>query len=276
MFDIIPLILILVSLTIIISIVVKKFSILVSLDVDSMQAEREARFKEQIISNRLKRNYLRYYTRVVKLIQPVGQALGDFFRWLHKSLIDFKENYNKEKIAEVDIDQTIEKLFLETEELIKNEDLDSAEKKFIDIIGLDSKNIRAFRGLGDLYFLRKNFNEAKQTFEHALKLLQKDSVETGNYIESGESTEDINSQITDIYYDIALVCKEIGVLSDALGSIDKALEIEPNNPRYLDTKLEISIIKKDKGAALSAYEKLKEANPENQKLDEFKQQIDEI
>jgi hypothetical protein len=56
----------------------------------------------------------------------------------------------------------------------------------------------------------------------------------------------------------------------------KALEIEPNNPRYLDTILEISIIKKDKVLANETYKRLKEVNPENQKLAEIKEEIAEL
>ena len=51
MFNIIPLLLILLSFGVIIYIVVKKFSILANLDVDSIPAEREAKFKEKIIND---------------------------------------------------------------------------------------------------------------------------------------------------------------------------------------------------------------------------------
>jgi hypothetical protein len=41
-------------------------------------------------------------------------------------------------------------------------------------------------------------------------------------------------------------------------------------------KLRISIMLKDKITALEAFEKLLDVNPENQKLIDFKKQIDEI
>ena len=40
--------------------------------------------------------------------------------------------------------------------------------------------------------------------------------------------------------------------------------------------LEISIIVKDKALALDAYKKLFKTNPENNKIAEFKKQIDEL
>ena len=47
----------------------------------------------------------------------------------------------------------IEELFLEGQEKDKGEEYDEAEKKYIEIISLDSKNIKAFKMLGRLYGL---------------------------------------------------------------------------------------------------------------------------
>src|SRR3989339_428113 len=192
MFNIIPLILILVSLVIIIFLIIKKFSVLANLDIDTIQAERE-------------------------------------------------------------------------EELKKNGDSDAAEKKLIEIIGIDSKNLKAFRELGNLYLSRRDFNEAKQTFEHVIKLFEKEGGGAQDFV-----------KLSDIYFDLASVSRAIESWDNVILNLDKALEIEPNNPRYLDTKLEISIIKKDKKQAQETYKKLAEVNPENQKLNELKKQIDEL
>ena len=91
-----------------------------------------------------------------------------------------------------------------------------------------------------------------------------------------ESDRDINSQLAAIYFDLAIVDKAMDNFDGALASINKAYKLERNNPRYLDTKLEISIIKKDKISALEAYENLVKVNPDNQKLADFKEKIDEL
>ena len=173
------------------------------------------------------------------------------------------------------VDQNlINKLFLEAEELAKNERYEESEKKYIEIIGIEPKNTKAFRSLGKLYFERKDFNEARQTYEHVVKLCEKD-YEAGLNQEGPQNIELANT-LAGTYFDIALVNKAMDNYAGALSSCDKALVIEPNNPRYLDTKLEISIIKKDKISALDAFQRLKEVNPENQKLDEFSAKIKEL
>lgn len=290
MYNIIPLILILLSLGVVIIIVVRKFPALSSLDVESIPAEKEARFKEQIISNRLKRSIIKWRTKIAKLITPIGQVVNRFFKWLYDRLSQLREDYkSKEVLSDSDHREKVEQLFNEAEEVKKQDDLTSAEKKYIEIIGLDSKNIKAFKALAQLYFEDKNYEEAKETLEHILKLKHDDEEVYSSLAQvargKGDLTEarneylkaiDINNKRSEDYFNLALVYQAMENIDEAVTSIKKALQIEPNNPRYLDSALELSIINKDKALALDAYQKLLEVNPDNQKLEEFKKQVDSM
>ncbi|MFA6306988.1 MAG: tetratricopeptide repeat protein [Patescibacteria group bacterium] len=287
MYNIIPLLLILVSLSVIIVIVSRKFSVLAALDVASIPAEKEAKFKERIISNRLKRNIIKYWARSIRVLAPLGRLAGSYMKSKLHKLYQAKDIYQENE--RVDGPETIDQLFSQAEELKKRDDLGSAEKKYIEIIGLDSKNIKAFKELGRIYFEKKEFEEAKQTFEHILKLKEDDEDIYENLAkiakEKGDLNEardeylksiNINKQNSQTYFNLAEVYRAMGKLPEAALNLKKALKIEPANPRYLDTMLEISIIIKDKALALDAYNKLLKANPENNKLEEFKRQIDEL
>lgn len=292
MYNIIPLILILISLSIIIVIVVRKFSVLANLDVENISAEKEAKFKERIISDRLKRNFIKWSFKLNKLSRPAVQAVGIFSQRLFDKLNELKENYKSEAVLPAgDVKQGIEQLFSEAEESEKQDDLIMAEKQYIEIIGLDSKNTRAFKALGRLYFKSKDYGKASQTFEHVLKLKEDDEGAYGGSAQAKggyskpadaggqpQSSEQITNQDkrSQIYFDLALAYQAMGEMDKAAAGIKKSLQIEPNNPRYLDTALEMSIIVKDKALALDVYKKFKEINPDNQKLAEFKKQIDEL
>ena len=56
----------------------------------------------------------------------------------------------------------------------------------------------------------------------------------------------------------------------------RAVQLEPGNPKYLDQLLEMSIIAGDSELARETYDRLRLANPDNQKLAEFKQRVEEI
>ncbi len=274
MFNIVPLVIIVICLIVIINIVIKKFSALASLDVSSIQSEREAKFKERIMSNRLKRNYFKYYSRVIKIVRPIEEALSKFFKMLYRKLIEFKDGYNNESSMVLDTEARINKLLAEAEELIKSDNCDEAEKRYIEIISMDSKHIKTFRLLGQLYMEEKKYQEAEQTLAHVLKLIEREM--NPDLGQKNGSNEEINRHLAETYFNLAEVSKGKNNLQEALSHINEALEMIPNSPRYLDTKLEISIINKDKNSALEAYDKLVEVNPENQKLAAFKEQIDEL
>ena len=264
MFNIIPLVLIVISLLVIIFLVVRKFSVLANLDLNTIQSEREEKIKKRIIESRIKRNFMKHYMKMMRMTKPIKEIVAGFIKSQHDKLLDAKEEYKSKKSVEMP-ENKIDKLFLEFEDLEKNEDIDGAEKKLIEIIGIDGKNIKAFRELGNLYFDRKDYNEAKQTFEHVIRLFEKEEVDAANSV-----------KLSDIYFDLASVLRAMEDLDNVIVNLDKSLALEPNNPRYLDTKLEISIMNKDKDLALETYNKLKEVNPENQKLEELKKQIEEI
>ncbi len=283
MYNIIPLILILISLSVIIIIIGRKFSLLANLDVENIQSEKEAKFKEQIISNRFERNLIKYYNIIKGLVGPFGQNIQNIFKSFFNKLLEMKEKYRDDKQPEtIDIKQKINQLFLEAEELKKKGDIEKAEKKLIEIIALDSKNIDAFKNLGRLYLENKNYNEAKQTFEHILKLMETNQEVQDYFIQTSKGDYSIDNdnsilfKLPSIYFDLALTYQASEDFDAAILNLKKALAIEPNNPRYLDTLLEISIIKKDKGLAINTLEKLKKANPENQKLVEFEKRINEM
>jgi len=264
MYDIIPLVLILISLLVIIIVAAKKFPALANLDVHNIPAEKEARFKEQIVSNRLAYWFLKWNSKMLRLLRPVFHFANEFFKNQYAKLHELKEGYNADpNITPEEMDKKIEQLLKNAEELTRQDELAVAEKKLIEVIGLDSKNIEAFKQLAHLYFDRKDYEEAKQTFEHILKL--EEDVDGMEGIKTGET-----------YYNLSLIGEESGSLEEGMNNIKKALKIESNNPRYLDTMLRISIIIKDKISALDAYDRLKKVNPDNQKLEEFKAQIGEL
>ncbi len=260
MYNIIPLVLICVSLLVILFVVARKFPALANLDVENMPAEKEARFKEKIVESRLHRFLARWRVRLAKIFSFAGSALSKLFKWAFNRLSDMKKNYAAEKTPATVEEKTekVKALFMEGDELDNKEDWEEKEKVLIKIIGLEPRNQEAFKDLGDLYFANKKLEEAKQAWAHALKLL-----------DEGEEAKQ-----ADIYYNLALLYKETSDIESSLETIKMASKISPNNPRYLDALVEISIMNKDKVSASEGFDKLAEVNPENGKLQDFKEQIE--
>lgn len=256
------------ALIIIIFVIVRKFPALAILDAANIPGEKEEKFKQQIMRQRVDRDLARWsglFGRVwLFLKKRAGSLLWSWHGRLKKAKAEFQPavawSWPKKH-------ERIKELFLMIEDLFKKEDLNAAEEKLVEIISLDQKNLTAFFELGNLYEQQKKWPEARQTYEYALKLIRQKQ-------KAGEELESLTPQ--EIYFCLANVEKEAGDADAALENIREALEFEPNSPRYLDLILDLSIIRKDRTLAEQSWEKLVAANPENQKLTEWKEKIEEL
>lgn len=254
-------------------IVGRKFSVLANIDVAEIQTEKNAQLKQQIIASQLRRRFGRAGILFARLLNPFSRFLRNSFDWIYDKLNNWqKSQANREAAFGQEISKRIDVLLFEAEELVRDARLEAAEKKYIEIIGLDPKNFRAFKDLGEVYLKNQNLNEAKQTLEHALRLNKKATTDIDKDIEPVSKDTDI----AQAYYLLAQVFEESGEFAKAIVQLKKALKIEQNSPRYLDRLIEVSILKKDKISALQAYSQLETANPENQKLPNFKERINAL
>lgn len=258
----------LVSLAVIIFIVFRKFPVLANIDIGEIEAERQAELKRKILNDKFKRSVTKVFKELGKFLKPVGKSLVSLFGLLYNRLVNLKENYAEEnQTTDIDVNKKIEVLFAEAQDLTHKEELAKAEAKYIEIIGIDSKNYKAFELLGENYFHRENYEEAEQTFEHAIKLKE----------QLKKADEDISDmEVAKTLFNLSLVYQKMNNSNVALAKVKLALELEPNNPRYLDKMVELCIMTKDPSQAREYCQRLEEANPSNKKLKELKDRIREL
>jgi len=294
MLNIILIIVIIIALAIIIFIIIKKFNKMALIDVENAPEAKQGEIKRKIIEEKLKRNFLAGFDRLKVLTLPWFKKIMDKLNEFVKKIIELEEEYRfralnlrlKDKIYK---DQRISKLFREAENLKLQEKYEPAEKKYIEILKIDSYNLDAYKGLADIYWLEKNYEQAKETLEYGLKLSNNDdslyrqrarisSVKgdlkkaEADYLQS----INLNNQNSINFYELGSIYLQLEELPKAIEMAKKAVFLEPNNPKYLDFLLEISLLIKDKVLAIDAWDKLKQVNPENKKLGEFKERIENL
>lgn len=267
MLSLISIIIIAIAVIVILAIIIKKFPALAILDAANIPGEKEAKFKERIIKARVERDMARWSGFFGRVWLFLSKRLSASLKSQQENLKKIKTNYQVNiKMPWLEKQKKIKELLSAAEDYLKKEEEKLAEEKLLEVISLDSKNIGAFFQLGELYVSQKKWSEASQTFSYALRLARKHQ---GNG-EAGEIT------LQRIYFAQAEVEKEAGNLDAALENIREALELEPNSPRYLDLILYLSIMRKDKALAQESWEKLAAANPENQKLEKWKEKIESL
>jgi len=297
MFNIIAIILIVICLAIIGVIIVKKLPFLANFDIGSIPEEKEADTKTKIMEDRLQRKTKQVMGKLQPVITKSTSTLTDKIKGFYENLKKLEEQYKKKTLKKEelstqkevdDFEKKIDKTLKEADDYIDEENFEDAEKKFIEIISQEPKNVEAYRGLGNLYFLQKNYEDAKQTFEHLLKLNQTDDMAYAKLgsiaIEEGDlaRAKDIFKQSIDLqgkavhYFELAEVNHKMEDYKEAINNLEKALELEPKNPKYLDLLITISIIDKKRLKAQKALNQLREINPDNQKIEEFEAEIKEM
>lgn len=252
------------SLLTIIFIIFRHFPALAVLDVDNIPEEKENKIKERIIKERMRRKFSffdKFFDNILSFFNRISSSFWFFWGSFKKRE---RDNDDRRVLSQVGSEEKIKILLSQSIDLIKKEEWPEAEKKLIEIISIDDKNFSAFWELGEVYRLQEKWQEAKQTLLYTLKLTQiKDNVVSFNDISS-------------LNYYLALINKELSDLDSAFINMSQALELEPNNPRYLDLMLDLCIIKKDKKLSLEYLDKIKEVNPGNNNIPDWQRDINDI
>lgn len=267
-FNILPIIIIAVCLTVIAVIIVRKFPELRALDVDSIPEERQAKVKEKIIDERVNRASQKVSSKLGGLFFPSLTKMKNKFKALFQKVSELEKKYEKKEQVFTEEDKKsvtdrVKESLAEAEKMKDSEQYREAEKKYIEIISLDPKNFKAYEGLARIYVLNKDFDMAKETYVHLIRTVAKEM----NFPKN---------QMASYYFELAEVFKNKDNLDKCFELMQKVVNMDPNSPKYLDFYIDCSINLKQKFEALKAMKRLKQINPDNQKIVEFERRINEI
>jgi tetratricopeptide (TPR) repeat protein len=255
----IPLVVLIGALIGVLFTLVKKIPKLRMIDIDSMPEERGRKVKERIILERLDRLKSKKVGGAQKAIQGAGKEVSRHGRRLVQKLYRLEQYYQKLKKQTDDqaslSQEHIKKLMSEAQDLEKQEEYIPAEKKYIEIISHHPKCVEAYEGLGNMYLMDKKLEQARETLLFAARLDEKDA--------------SVQMRLAELEW-------EGGSLETALAYARKAVEIREKNPKYLDLYIQIALKSKHPKDARKGIKLLKEVNPENNKIEQFEQELDQI
>lgn len=268
MLVIISVILLVLAVVIAFAIVARKFPALAILDIESITQEKEAKIKDVLIKKRIDRDLAKWSGFIGNLLLKAYKSLLHSLELTQQKLKKIKFGHKiSANLSQPEKESLVKQLRSQVDELIKEEEFAEAEKKLIDLISLDKKDVIAFYQLAQVLEDQKKYQEARQTFEYVLKLIR-------HKLKHDNVALNISQQ--EVYYSLALLENNLANYEAAYQNIADALSLEANNPRFLDLILDLSIIRKDKGKALAYYQHLAEVNPDNKKLAEKKELIDKL
>lgn len=257
MFITIPLILIFFCVVFFVVLVIQKIPHLRVMNPDMIPKERTKKMKEKILLQKFERTQGERLKGVMNVIASVSRLTSQIGRRLVQRLYALEQSYQKMKRNTTEgmhayDTETIRDRVTHAEQLIVKEEYIPAEKIFIDIISHNPKCVDAYEGLGNLYLANHQLEQANETFQFTLRISPNDA---------------------SVFVSLA----ELELMKDqpktALTYLKKAIQKRPKNPKYLDFYIETSLKAGSLKDAQDGIKRLKEVNPENQKIPVFEERF---
>lgn len=274
MLDLILILIALAALSGIVFLGAKNKSTLARIDLKNLHKAQATTAKEEIIYRRLERKFVAGSQKLFSWFQPLSRWLVDLFRKIYRRVAHLERKYRviaeEKEAAEPTNGSTALKLSGEIDELIEKDEYAEAEKRIIELISHAPNSPIWYRRLGDLYVKTKDYVHARETYEYVITLDEKLRSEK-EIINGSESLE-----LAGDYLTLGQILRDTGELDAAVEKIEKACRLEANNPRNLDLLIETSILAGNKVLAWEAFDRLKNVNPDNQKIAELEDRLNEI
>jgi len=256
-----------------------------NLDINSIPDERQVEARLKILESKFSRSSAKTKEKLGEIFSPSLKKVFSVFSGAKERILSLEAHYKmKDKKPAEERPKTIEELIDEGKDLLSKGDYAPAEKSLIEVIAKDNKNIKAYELLGELYFDNKSYDQAEEIYIYLIKLSVANDFGGGGVkgkrLEEAENdlldTLNVNLKIAVYYDNLAQIYEIVDKMDKALDCYLKANMIEPNNPKYLDKVIELSIKLGDKSLAKKTLYRLKKINPDNGKLKELESAIENI
>ncbi|MDP2684366.1 MAG: tetratricopeptide repeat protein [bacterium] len=291
---------IVISIGVIVYIGFKKFPVLSSINIGSIQKHQQDKIKKGLLEDRLFRKFKSFNIKKIVGVKNENNNVSNgennttWFGRTYEKLRNMEKKYRDRIKMQLPKDKDEQKknksiLLNEAKELAEKEEYKQAEEKLIELISLDSKFIEAYEGLADVYFEMKDYEHAKEIYNYLLKMNSQDDAsfdhlgkieaQKGNFTKAkDEFTKSIslNNTVASYHVDLGEIYMATAEYKRAMECFQEAIKLEPNNPKNLDALIKVAVKLHDFSLAAETFDKLKEVNPENEKLGEIKQEIDEL
>lgn len=288
LFDVIPVLLLFVSLATIFLVVGRRLPEISSLKVEDLVEAQTANTKRQLLVQRLEERLKTIaktsWSKTANLRQTAGEKVATTYDWL-KQMERNARFSNKSNKPENNLLEILKVANSEFRDKRWNE----AEQLYLDVLRYDERNRDAYVGLGLTYKALEQYEDAKESLMFALKL---DKQDTSSWLALAEVQIELSDmsgaiisyrELCDLKpeimeYKIALgdLYMSTGESETALSIFEEVVKNEPSNPRGLDRLLEVAIVCKKKRLCQTTLRRLKKVNPENNKISDFEERINSL
>lgn len=295
-YHIVPFLLIILSLAGIVVVLVRRFPQLTLLDVDTIPEVRADKKKAEFLKKRVEvkgqeaqKKRREQWKPVLDQLTTMQSAFRRYVGNLERRLAHKRMNRVETAEQKGQKREELRSIVHDAELARHAEDFEAAEKKCIAAIRIDPKNPEPYRSLAEVYMAQGQTSEAKETLLFLHQMEPNDDMVLVRLAELSEQENNLqaaieyyqqavllNDHLPQRFAKLAQLLQQLEQYPTALEAIRQAVDIEPQNPKFLDMMVEISIMVGDKALSEKAFQDLRMVNPENQKLSALKERIQKM
>ena len=281
----------LLALIVVIVIVLRHWEDVRLLDPTSLKEEQERMQRHELIERRFERVSAEVSMPFKRVSRSAVHAMRGAYRKAHRNLRKLEQVYHKATkplaaMAAPSTKDRIKILLGEARSLSRDLKWAEAERRLLDVLQLDAKQIDAYKLLGQIYLKQKLYPQAKETFDFLYKSKKADDAVLAALAEIAEAEGNLpqaehmrllaveasprqafrHAELAELYLDRNLGGK-------AWQAAKKATELEPGSAKYLELSLEAAIAAHQKEEALLRLDKLRLLLDDHAKFQNWKEKI---
>lgn len=261
------------------------------LDPETIRSEQERKVRERIVKQRFDRR-LRH---ALGPLQRAGRALGERLTHTYRQVEERLAHAARLPASTEPTDDvseppdSIRGLLSEAAQHERVGRFAEAERAYLEVLRHDDRQFQAYRGLGSLYMMQRQYAQAREIFLFLDRIQGCNDVCYASLAEIAESTGDttqveaMRKRAVDVAPRIAARHAELASFYLANGSPDYALasarraaELEPENARMLELCVEAAILVPDRAEAERRYERLSALAADRRTLQVLKDKIEAL
>ena len=274
-------------------ILITHWSEILLINPNSIKAEKLKQKREALIQQRLHRLKTKKTAPLNFLYRKAIFNTKTLFHAGYIKLIRINRFYKQAKRPFVSIvpsnQERIKKLLDEARSLFRDLKWAEAEKRYLEALLIDNRNIEAYKGVGLVYLKQKNLEQAKETFIYLVKTKNADDIVYASLAEIAEQEQDLKTaeemhikaievrpKLANRHAELAKFYLKQKQYAKAWPSVKRATDLEPKSSKFQILALNCALELKNLDEAKLRYNKLRLLSEDKVKLNKFKEKIEKL
>lgn len=259
----------------------------------SIREEQERQQRDVLIEKRFERLGSGRLRPLVQLSKAGARRAQQLYQKTYDRLQAVEQFYRNAKspfaaLAPSDRER-IKTLLTEARALARDLKWADAERRYLEILGLDTRHVEAYKGLAGIYLKQKWYPQAFETFQFVVKMKKADDTVYAGLAEIAEAEEkltlaeemrlkavEVSPTQPQRHAELAEFYLQQNQPQKALPHVKKATELDPKSGKYLEIALEAALLIENVKEARRYYDRLRLVTDDRARFQSWREKVEAL